>query len=274
MKKKSSGSQNQPGLLPPPAFPLAGNELFQRVGAAVVAARGYGLKQKELARLMGRSETTTSAWFGGVSPQPHLIAWFCLLEQLSASGRHRLIDELCRDLPLLDHARLNHNPETVGALKILLAQPTGLTCITGGTAEQRTFLLTAMGHSFVRSDSSHRSAVGLDIHEPRKIVPIETMSYVKPGHHLADTQAVILRAWPDLRATKAPLLLFNGVWSVAPSLRTELLALASQRHVILADQEIGLPRGAALAAAQPVHLLKLTGGRAHPAALQVEIQRV
>ena len=65
-------------IIKPPAFPVAGHHLLQQLGTALSRSRGYALKNIDLARIMGRSKSTTSYWFG-VFAQPHLVSFFCLL---------------------------------------------------------------------------------------------------------------------------------------------------------------------------------------------------
>ena len=176
---------------------------------------------------------------GLASPRNHtFVSWLCLLRQLVPLERHRVVDELCRDLPQVDHPRLKHNPATVGVLKKLLAKNTGLTFITGSTAPQRTFVLTALGHTFCRVDRLHRNPAGLDIHEPSWFVPVETLLYLRNCDRPGETQKAVRKLWPQLRTSQKPLILLNGIWSLAPELRKDIVALAEQRHVVVADQEL------------------------------------
>ncbi len=273
MKKKPIGLKANSIVIQPPAFPLAGNKLLERAGAAVGASRGYPLRNVELARLMGRSESTTSFWLG-VYPHPHLVAYFCLLEQLSPTERHRVVDDACRDLPTLDHPRLRHNPITVTALKTLLSQPSGLTLITGGTAHQRTFLLTAFGHSFRRADRLHRGPVGIDLHQPDWFVPVESLTYISATKHPpAELVHTVGAVWSTLRSSASPLVLLNDVWAAAPRLHNELLTLAVTRHVISADQDVLSGRDLALDRVQPIHVLAVSAARETPSLLAVDVQR-
>lgn len=271
MKIKHSGSKDDSGFIQPPAYPIAGNKLFERIGAAVGASRGYSLSNIEFARLMGRSESTASHWFG-VYPQPHLVSFFCLLEQLAPQDRHRVLDELCRDLPLLDHPRLRHNPVTVGVLKNLVAQDVGLTLITGGTAPQRTFILTALGHAFCRTDRLHRTPAGLDLHEPSWFVPVGTLLYATNSHRPGQTLAAIRVLWPTIRSSKEPLILLNGIWSAAPELQKDIVALAGRKHVIVADQDVLSAAKLAPGAAQPLHTLRVSTARENLSWLVVDVE--
>ncbi len=221
---------------------------------------------------MGRSESTTSFWLG-VYPHRQLVAYFCLLEQLTPAERHRVVDESCRDLPLLDHPRLRHNPITVSALKNLLSQPSGLTLITGGTAHQRTFLLTAFGHSFRRADRLHRGPVGIDLHRPDWFVPVESLTYISTTKHPPDLVHTVGAVWSTIRSSVSPLVLLNDVWATAPRLHNEILAMAMRKHVVSADQDVLSGRDLALARVQPIHVLTVPAAREAPSLLSVEMQR-
>jgi len=258
-------------LVHPPAFHIPGNRIFERIGAAVSEARGYLLGNQAFARLIGRSESTTSHWFG-VFPQPHLVSFFCLLEQLPPLDRKRVIDELCRDLPLFDHPRLKHNPIATASLKNLLKQKTGLSLLVSGTDEQRTFVLTALGHTFCRLDEQHRTAAGIDVHDPEWFVPIETLLYLKGPANSAHVSGLVRGIWPEVINTKSPLVLLNGIWSAMPELRRDILSLARRKHVIVADQQISV-RAAALGAEHPCHTLTVSTTPGNQSGIDVRTMR-
>jgi hypothetical protein len=197
---------------------------------------------------------------------------FCLLEQLVPQERHQVLDGLCRDLPLLDHPKLRHNPITVGSLKNLVVKEVGLTLITGGTAEQRTFLLTAFGHTFCRVDQRHRNPAGLDVHEPNWFVPISTLLYFRNPSRPAQTLEAIRALWPTIRFGQEPMIMLNGIWSGAPELHQDIVALAGRKHVVVADQEILLARELGRSATQPLHRLKVSTARDNPSWLAIEVE--
>lgn len=259
-------------LVHPPAFPIPGNSLFERIGAAVSASRGYTLENRDFARLIGRSKSTTSHWFGAFS-QPHLVSCFCLLEQLTPQERHRVVDGICRELPLFDHSRLRHNPVIIATLKSLLAQTTGLSLVVGGTDEQRTFLVSALGHMFCRIDRRHRTAVGIDLHDPDWFVPVDTMFYVRGPADLAHASGLVRRLWPEILNTKNPVVLLNGVWSIFPDLREEILSMAERKHVILADQQIFVAR-TALGPEHPLHTISVSTARENSNWIAVQTTRL
>jgi hypothetical protein len=157
-------------------------------------------------------------------------------------------------------------------LKRLLVQDAGLTFITG-SAPNSTFILTALGHTFCRLDRLHRTPVGLDLHEPSWFVPIATMLYLRNSRRLGETLKTVRRLWPELRSSKRPLILLNGIWSLAPELRKDIVNMAERRHVIVADQEVSRTPGLVLDSAQPVHTLRVSTARENPSSLVVDVER-
>jgi hypothetical protein len=52
-----------------------------------------------------------------------------------------VINECCRELPMLGHPRLAHDPLAVSSMESLLLRTDGLTWVQNGTEFHRTFLL-------------------------------------------------------------------------------------------------------------------------------------
>jgi hypothetical protein len=91
----------------------------------------------------------------------------------------------------------------------LLRQPQGLTIISGGTAAARTFVLTALGHTYPQLDRGHRTAGGLDLRQPDRIVPVEGMIYLRNPLTRDRLNEAVRQAWAEIRKSTSPLLLFN-----------------------------------------------------------------
>jgi hypothetical protein len=271
-KQKTSNHGRSNEIIQLPAFPVPGNKIFENIAAAVTASRGYLLKNQDLAKLMGQLPSTTSYWLSA-SSQPHLISLFCLLEQLTSEERILAVNKLCRVLPSLDDPRLRHNQSTVSALKKLLEQENGLTFITGGTPDQRTFLLSALGHYFCRVDTTHQTPVGLDTHEPTWFVPIETVSYLPDNHRPEKTSNAIRALWPDICSSNAPVVVLNGIWSAARELQKDILTLAERKHVIVADELGPFTAESIPGARQPRHWLEISNSRANSSWWVVSITR-
>ena len=273
MKKQTGPNKTRPtDLIRLPAFPTAGNKIFESIAAAITASRGYLMKSQDLGRLMGQSPTTTSYWFSG-SKQPHLISLFCLLEQLLPEERIRAVSKLCRQLPSLDDPRLRHDQNTVSELKELLKQDKGLTFITGGTTDQRTFLLSALGHYLCRADIIHRTPVGLDTHEPTWFVPIETVSYLRNNHRPGETLGAILALWPSICSSKASIVILNGIWSAAPELHKDILTLAAKKHVFVANEMMPSAADSVSKVGPPRHWIRVSSSPLNSSLWAVTITR-
>lgn len=274
MKKKTCHpSPNNPVLLKLPAYPIAGRKLFERLGAAITDSFGYPVRMADLARLIGKSESTISHWFG-LFDQPHLVSYFSLLEQLTREQRHSFIDKLCRDLPLLDHPRLCHNSLAVGTLSNLAAQERGLTLILGADDDKQTFLLTAFGHSARRLDVRHRRPAGLDLHEPHRFVPVEGVQYLRDSGSVDERASAVRAAWPGIRKSQSPLILLNRLGPFTREFRDDIISLAATKHVILADQHFALPSKRELPSIQPIHILSVSTTTEAAGWITVEIRRL
>jgi len=245
MKKRNLGPDTDK-ILHTPAYPFAGTQLFQRLRFMLVEAFGADLPLRQLGRLTGQSPSTTQHWFGSFG-HPHLIFFLCLLEQLPETKRMELINEFCRDLPLPKHMRLAHDPLAVSMLENLARQKTGLSIIHGPNF-QRTWVATALGNASVRSKGGEALVAGMDVHEPTQFVPVPGMLYFRGLPTAAEVQQSIMEAWPAILDSQSKLLLLNGVWSLAPGLRRQILEQTRKRHVIIAEAnmpELSAMRGIA-----------------------------
>ena len=158
----------------PPAYPFRGGELLQDLRSRIEKIHQCPISLEELARMMGQPRTSVWSWFS-VYHHPHLTAFMALLERLSGAQRQSFIESFCREFPIVSHPRL---VGTVGKLDSLLNQSVGLTVITGSTDRARTFVLTALGHSWTLRHGMQRRPDGIDIHEPITFVPVGGVHYI------------------------------------------------------------------------------------------------
>lgn len=221
-------------ILKAPAYPLAGPKVFNRLRAALTEAFGREQDFPRLGKLVDHPRSTVQHWFHTFH-HPHVIFFLCLLEQLPERKRAELIGEFCRELPLLSHARISHDPLAVSALENILQDHQACTVIRGGSAFQRTFVATALCHSAVRNFGQNSMVAGLDAHEPRKFVPAHGISYCRQPMNSSELQGIISATWPEISVSTARFILFNGIWPAAGNLRGSILKLASNHHLILAD---------------------------------------
>jgi hypothetical protein len=226
---------------------------------------------ERIARIFGKRTSTAEHWLS-LSDQPHVRGFACLLERLSDEERTRVIREICRTFPTITHPRLAHAPAAVEAMLSLLRQPQGLTIIRGG-AVASTFLMTAMGHTYPQLERRHRMASGLDIHQPDRIVPVESLVYLRNPLTREQLIQAVHQVWPEIRKSDSSLLLFNGVWSLFPEYQKEILGWARERHVVIADSAPPPPKSIRRQGVRPVHLLTVSQLSQNSSRIQVVCQK-
>jgi hypothetical protein len=257
-----------------PAFPVPGFKLFDQLRSAL--SRNYGgrlLTLEDLAFMFRIPLSTAHDWFR-TSPLAQVQALLCLLERLPAEEWQQMLRGYLRQYPTLEHPRLSDDPESVKGLENLLRQPTGLTVIQGGAQEDRSFLLTALGHAISRIDLLHRNAVGLDVHEPRTLVPITGVVYFRKSLNPARLRELLLQHWQEVEKSDSPMLLLNGVLSVVPELRSRILEAAAERHVIVAEEPLSSPGLSSARASSPIHVILLSKPASNPSKLRATIKAI
>lgn len=220
-----------------PAYPKLATEVIRQLKKAMDEVEyppGHQLTLKRFGLLIGTPRSTIHDWYYGNLPAP--IKYFlCSMERLSEIQRTGLLRELCRDCPRLLHPRLAHDAQAVNTLRGLLAQPTGLTFVVGSTDAIRTFLITALGNSAGRF-IPYRTVCGLDLHRPDFFVPVSGVLYWRnPQVETAIAKPLVRGLWKDIQNSTADVFLFNGLWSIMPEIRSEIVELARHRNVIVAD---------------------------------------
>ncbi|HUD46084.1 MAG TPA: hypothetical protein VMR33_04600, partial [Candidatus Baltobacteraceae bacterium] len=115
-----------------PSYPFSARDIFGDLRSRLAAEHRRPLSFERLAKMLGRSKSTTYNWFD-IFHHPHVLGFLCLLERLPPTERHSFIEAHCRAYPTLDDPHLAHAPGKTGKLLELLNQKGGLTLITGGT---------------------------------------------------------------------------------------------------------------------------------------------
>lgn len=178
-------------------------------------------------------EGTIRAWFAGEgNPTAELL--LTLLERVPEDARFGLLGEFCRVYPTLDHPRLGDRT-VISRLSTVLSQSRGFSYIQGGSEETRTFMISALGHSFWRLTSPPRRVLGVDVHASDWFVPVPGATYLDNILQRDDLRRAVQSAWPQFRNGETPLVLFNGVWGALPDLQDKIRALAERCHVLVAD---------------------------------------
>ena len=254
-----------------PAYPFTGPQVFMRLRAALTQALGFEPSYPRLGSIIGEESSLTHYWFN-VLPQRHVIAFLALLERLPEPKRRELLSTLCRELTSLENPRLAHDALAVSNLEQILSRRTGITWIEGGSEFHRTFLLTALGHSLATIAGADASISGLDVHEPRKWVPVENVVYLKEAIPAPVRRALINQAWPGICGSDAALFLFNGVWSEAPELRAGILGLAREHHVIVTVAAQPTSNELESVPDAPVHVVSVSPAREHESWIRIRTE--
>ena len=111
--------------------------------------------------------------------QPQVEALLSWLERLPITIRNQIINSACRCFPTLEDPRISHDPTQLSELKALLRLTSGMTIIQGANAGHRTFLITAIAHSYEIHRQKPDSVCGIDSHEPDWFVPLSNVVYLK-----------------------------------------------------------------------------------------------
>jgi len=203
----------------------------------------------EIHQWTGIPENTIRGWFAGEG-NPTAEFLLALLERVPEDAQMHLLVEFRRLYPTLADARLAGDRTVVSRLMTLLGQSRGFTYIEGGSEEERTFLITALSHSFSMLRWPSDRVLGMDVHACDWFVPVSGVVYL---HNLLQRDELLRAAqtaWPSLRTGETPLVMFNGLWSILPEFQEKIRELSGHCHVLVADQaSIGVP--------QPVVRLRL-----------------
>jgi hypothetical protein len=236
MKKNQSLSLDVSAeVIASPAFPTPGYVIFNKLRSLLAAAgQKPPVTLQQLMKMLGLPLGTCHGWFT-TDDLPHVQALLCLIERIPEEDWLNVLRQFLRVYPTIQHPMLAHNPETVRMLERLLSVRLGLTLIRGGTYEDRSFVLTALGHSFSQMDKLHRMPAGMDVHTPKTFVPVESLFYFRETVPPQRLNELIHEKWQQIRRSDSPLLLFNGIQSVAPDLTPEISRLARLRHIIATE---------------------------------------
>lgn len=204
--------------------------------AAMSAIETHELRkipQTEFSRLLGVSRPTLINWSSRSTQSFQLEALLQLLERLPEDLWHHLLKRFLRICPAIDSPMLAHEPATVTQLRLLLRQKRGVTLIQGGSDTARTIVFTAIGRTASLMSGPKVTISGIDLHIPDWFVPVDTLTYISPSTDRAGLASEIKREWKG--ANQGRWRMFNGVWSVLPEYQHEILTVAQNQHIVVAD---------------------------------------
>ena len=157
-----------------------------------------------------------------------------LLDRVPPQSRQEILGATCRSDPRLNHPRLQCDRTVISSLKTIITRPAGLTCITGESDEAKTFVMSALGHSFLFLTDRPRRVCGVDSHEPDWFVPVPGLHYCQNEDRPDRLREAVSRVWPEIEKGRHRLILLNGVWEANPGLHRAIIKLANRNPVIVA----------------------------------------
>ena len=193
--------------------------------------------------------------------QPQVEALLGWLERLPESTRTRLLNSCCRCFPTFESPRLTHDPAQIGSLRALAQQANGFTIVQGASDSARTFVATAVGHECSVSGGPSGRVCGIDRHAPDWFVPLEEVVYL---HNLLDPSLLreaVHHFWPLIVRAKHRLIILNGIWNATQTLAGEIVEMASNVHVLLADDFGSQQEDLVRRAPRPSHSLHVSDER-------------
>jgi len=240
---------------PLPGDPARAQLLIRRLWSALEAIEGRRVTNQELGDCLPLSDTALGDWTSGTTNLYQIEALLNLSECRNHHWCATLFRQHLRVFPSLSSPQLSEDPVTVGRLRILLRQASGLTFICGGNDTQRTFCFAALGHTYANGMGPSQAVAGWDIHATDWLVPVPGLLYFGNSE----------RATPGLlREEGLPgLIMSNGLWERFPSHRSHLLKLSRVRHVVVAEavpMTLDRLRSETQATAIPLHVLEIASG--------------
>jgi hypothetical protein len=211
--------------------------LLRRLQSTLLGHGGKAPTYMEMEEWTGVAKGTIKDWFNNQG-RPTVEFLISLMERIPREECRRIIQSVFRCLPSLADPRLKCDQTVISQLKTIASQNCGVTFIYGGTAEARTFLVSALGNASLACNERPFWVAGFDIHKPDWFVPVPGVRYLCNLFQADSLRKAIRQEWPEFRLGKAHLIILNGVCSAVPEMQKEIMALAVRVPVMVADATI------------------------------------
>jgi DNA-binding Xre family transcriptional regulator len=198
--------------------------LIRRLWTTLETKSGRRIGIQELSEWLNLSDSTVSDWMNGKTELNQIESLLRLCERLSNSND--LLGQHLRRFPTIDSPELVHDPAASELLRELFTKKSGVTFIVGGNETQRTFLITAIGHSYL-SEHPGESVAGWDVHTPSWFVPLVGVYYSCESNW--ESRLSRVAGIPNC------LIISNGLWQNKPSHREYIMKCAAKHHIIATD---------------------------------------
>lgn len=231
--------------------------LLQQAQDSLHSTLGTSPTNAEWAEWTGVSERTVQDWYNDKG-RPTAEFVLQLLERINEKHRHDIVDSVCRVYPTLEHPRLKCDRTIISRLKTIACQPRGLVFIQGGNDESRTFLLSAIGYTFLSLTARPHRLVGLDAHEPDWFVPLPGVHYLGNLFHPAKLLQAARDNWPKLQVPETHLVVLNATGVLMADFQRQIRALTARCSVVVAEAAPVKPSLVKKVSHGPVHIVSVS----------------
>ena len=221
MNEKSSRKNTQTPLA---RIPVA--ELIQTLRADL------RLTFTTMSALTGIGASTLHGWAEGAKVE-QVEAVFRLLARVPEAERNRLVKVTCPCMPSLAHPFLRRDRLLVSQLETLLRYEHGVTLVLGEQDYLRSFLATALAHSFAGRNPNRAMISGYDVHGSDWGVPLSGVTYLNFVNEPNGVEATIRK--DGLRT--APMVFLNGVYSRVAAIHRDVQKLSDTCHILVTERE-------------------------------------
>jgi hypothetical protein len=198
------------------------------------------------------------------------------LALLPSTERAALLDRYCPQFPNAAHDFFDPDPLLRDHLLRLAEKQSGTTIVIGGSIYWTSFICAALVNSSVAFGSSHVSGIDACIaHDlaPAEcgslcacLLPVPGVAYIAPApesEFKRNVEIACRRIFHRPRKTSAASssrsvqrFLFNGVWKVLASHRSEIASLGQRAHVIVGIDSQS--QGITTDLAKPIHVMEIS----------------
>ena len=222
-------AMNKDSTIPSPTTPLAPVRVPELLRTL---RRELGLNYRNMAKFAGVGATTLHDWTEG-APVDQIEALLRLLSRLPSAARNSALDATCPAMPSLNHVSIARDRLLTGYLRELLAITHGTTIVVGESEYLRTFVATALAHSFATLNPNQKNVSGYDVHAPTWFVPVDGVTYLNAWKRRNGQELILGES-----VKPAKMFFLNGVYSRSTAVRPRAHSASKICHVVIAEQSM------------------------------------
>lgn len=235
-------------------------KLLRRAQDSLNNSLGAPPTYRDLQEWTGVAEGTIKYWFSNCG-EPTAEFVLQMVERIPERHRDPILAPAYRVYPSLEHPRLECDQTCISWLRTIICEPRGLVFIQGGSDENRTFVLTALGNAFLSLTKRPHRLAGLDAHQPDWFVPLPGVRYLGNLFHPLKLQQAVKDNWPKLHEGGTQLIVLNMIGVLASDLQTQIKPFTALCPVLVAEAAQVKASVLKRAAKGPIHVVAVAN---HP----------